>query len=338
MTSVSDPTPAGGDVGGRRDRSESSGLSIRWWPLVAGVVMALAASLVFSTAWTGVWGSHPIGWLTLVASILAGGGLVAFAVRVAPRDRSRLRRWSARAGLVVCSLLVVGTIFYTAPLPADQVALDAVRDGGGVSVDDSATRVRLDPDRPKGTGLAFYPGARVDPRAYANVLRPVAEAGYPVVIFKQPFNLAILDGDAASGVIGASDDDVGRWVVGGHSLGGAMAARYAESERDELEGLLLYAAYPVNDMSDRTGLSVLSVSGTNDGLADIADIDASMAELPPTAEFVRIEGAIHSYFGDYGEQRGDGTPTLSRQAAQDQIATATIDHLDSVERGTAAAD
>ena len=45
-----------------------------------------------------------------------------------------------------------------------------------------------------------------------------------------------------------------------------------------------------------------------------------MAELPPTAEFVRIEGAIHSYFGDYGEQRGDGTPTLSRQAAQDQIA------------------
>jgi hypothetical protein len=50
-----------------------------------------------------------------------------------------------------------------------------------------------------------------------------------------------------------------------------MAAPYGEELRDELVGLLLYGAYPVNDMSARSDLAVMSVSGTNDGLADVAD-------------------------------------------------------------------
>jgi hypothetical protein len=43
------------------------------------------------------------------------------------------------------------------------------------------------------TGFVFVPGARVDYRAYALVLRPLAEAGFLVVVLKEPFGFAVLD-------------------------------------------------------------------------------------------------------------------------------------------------
>jgi hypothetical protein len=306
----------------------------RPWPFVAGMAVIAAVAWSLATGWVGIWGSHPIGWISLLVAAIAGGVLVAWSLIAAVKtDRSTGVRWAARVGLVPGAAVAVLVIWYTRPLSADQVALDALADSGDVIVDDAATTIRLQPAAPLATGLAFYPGAKVDPRAYARVLLPVAEAGYPVVIFKQPFNLAILDSDAADRVVGQTDDVVEHWVIGGHSLGGAMAARYAETSRDELVGLLLHAAFPASDMSDRAGLTVRSISGTEDGLATTAKIDDSVAELPATAEFVRIDGAIHSFFGDYGLQSGDGTPTISRDDAQAAIVAASIDLLDSIDSG-----
>lgn len=152
-----------------------------------------------------------------------------------------------------------------------------------------------------------------------------------MVIVKQPYNLAILGIGAAGRWIGDDDDRVDRWIVGGHSLGGAMAASYASEEHAELVGLLLYAAYPAGDLSDRD-LEVVSVSGTRDGLATPDKIADSAADLPPTAEFVAIEGAIHAYFGDYGPQGGDGDPTVDRDTAQRQIVDATLAFVERVSR------
>ena len=203
-----------------------------------------------------------------------------------------------------------------------------------VHVSRSSIRLTLTDD-PRSAGLAFDPGALVDPQAYAHVLRPIAEAGFPVVIFKQPYNLAVLDSNAANAVIGDPDDTVDRWAIGGHSLGGAMASSYAETDRDELVGLLLWAAYPVNDMSERAGLAVMSVSGTNDGLATPADIDERKPDLPASTEYVPIDGAIHSFFGDYGPQSGDGRPGTTRADAQRQIADASISFLEALDASDA---
>ena len=135
---------------------------------------------------------------------------------------------------------------------------------------------------------------------------------------------------AANDVVGR-DDDVDHWVVGGHSLGGAMAATYATDPHDELDGLLLYAAYPAGSMVERTGLDVTSVYGTEDGLATVAKIEDSKADLPADTHFVPIEGGIHAFFGDYGSQRGDGTATIDRDDAQAQIVAATLEQLDRID-------
>jgi dienelactone hydrolase len=188
--------------------------------------------------------------------------------------------------------------------------------------------------RPNGTnpitGLIFYPGARVDPVSYAPAMRAVAAQGFLAVITPMPLNLAVLDSDRAAEVM-EDFPEIQRWAVGGHSLGGAMAAAFAASGGSGVDGLVLWAAYPPSgdDLSDWAG-RVTSVSATNDGLTTPDDISRTKAQLPTLAEFVTIEGGNHAQFGWYGEQRGDGTATISRADQQSQAVAATLELLDAL--------
>ena len=303
----------------------------------------VVVGLVLATSWAPVVAGHPAYLVTLL--VVAAGGLAAMAIasvtlRSAAPDptptRSRARTWGRWIGRAVATVVVIGllaVLWWLRPLSATDVALDALSSGDGVAVVQSATRIEL---RPTGeldpTGLIFYPGAKVDARAYANILRPLAEAGHLVVIVKLPFGIALTDVNAASSVIDA-EDDVEYWVVAGHSLGGVAAARYAADHPDDVDGLVLWASFPADNLADED-LAVLSVSGTKDGLTTPADIEESKADLPPDTEFVAVRGAVHADFGDYGAQSGDGTPTVSRAEAQRQITSATLAFLDGIDGTT----
>jgi pimeloyl-ACP methyl ester carboxylesterase len=313
------------------DVHETAPPSRRWWPLGAAGLMSLTAMFCLVTSWESIRNSHPAYIVALTAAFVGAVGMAWWAWRTPPKSKAIRRRTVVlRIVLVVVTLVPAAVLVWLRPLSPDSVALRALEDRDGVSINSTNLVVRMDPSNPKDVGLVFYPGAKVDPRSYAHILRPIAEAGYTVVIIQLPFNLAVLAPSAANVVVG-DDDEIDHWVVGGHSLGGAMAATYATEVRDELVGLLLYAAYPASSMADRTGLDVMSVYGTEDGLATVDDIEASKANLPGTTEFVAIDGGIHAFFGDYGDQAGDGTPTISRQDAQRQIVTATLRQMDRVD-------
>jgi dienelactone hydrolase len=172
-------------------------------------------------------------------------------------------------------------------------------------------------------GLVFYPGARVDPRAYAPAARALAQDGYLVTIVPMPLNLAFFRPSAAGDVIGAFPQ-ITRWAVGGHSLGGAMAARFAYRSPRIAEGLVLWASYPAasDDLSDRD-IAVASIYATRDGLATLEKIDASRPLLPPDTVWIAIEGGNHAQFGWYGPQAGDNAATISRAEQQVQVIEAT---------------
>ena len=173
-------------------------------------------------------------------------------------------------------------------------------------------------------GLVIYPGALVDPRAYAPVARQMAQLGLKVIIVPMPGELAINGYDRALDVM---TEDIERWFISGHSMGGAMAARlaYEEPELDALAGLILWAAYPsgFNDISDR-GLPVLSIAGALDGVATPEEIEAAKPYLPAATEYVMLEGGNHAQFGTYGAQDGDLTATLSTSEQQQLIAAVTV--------------
>ena len=321
--------------------------------------LVLGAAMVAVTVWVGwtrgrvVLNGHP----ATVALGLAAGllGFVAVAWAIAslaigdrqdlegdedhPARRTRLQlerrarlRIALAVPLLVLALVSVVLLGYSRPFAARPDALAALRTENGVRLVDRVTWYELVPsiEDARGTAvqpttaLVFLPGARVDPRAYGPELRRVAQAGYLVVVLKEPFGFSIFDRHHADTVLD-NHPEITHWAIGGHSLGGTVAASFADDDR-RVEGLLLLASYPAGRL-ERTDLRVTSVSGDQDGLVTPADVDRSKANLPATTTYLVIPGASHASFADYGRQPGDGTPTADPTAVQEQVAAASVDLL-----------
>ena len=305
------------------------------WRVVVGLLWVLVALGCAVLARGSLLAGHPAYPLTLAVCVLVGLLLAVTGARRTPPDRPRHRGWTAvgRGLAVLLTLVVLGAMVYLVPATASPNAIDAMSGDATVRVDQSPTRITLTPTAsPPTTGLVFQPGAKVDPRAYVPLLRQVAAAGYLVVIVKQPYAIGFLAiGEPASVV--SAHPEVTRWAVGGHSLGGVAAGEYAARPGSGVRGLLLWASYPLTSLADRSDLVVASVTGTADGLTTPADVEASRAKLPPSTVFTAVPGGVHAYFGDYGAQAGDGTATVDRATAQQQIVAATTAFLGRVAGG-----
>ena len=241
------------------------------------------------------------------------------------------RRWLLVGLLAVIVLAVAGFVAWGSivppPMPQAMAELES----------DDQIQVEIEPwlvFRPAGSepqaGLILYPGRRVDPRAYAPIAREIASQGYLVAIVPMPLNLAVFGAERAREVM-AAYPEVKSWAMGGHSLGGAMAARFAYEHVDRVDGLVLWAAYPAesNDLVDRE-LPVVSIYGSLDGLATPDKIESSRALLPAETRCVWIEGGNHAQFGWYRPQAGDKPATISREEQQAQVVDATVKLLDSI--------
>jgi len=233
-------------------------------------------------------------------------------------------------GLILAIAVAGFLLWANNSLPPMPEALSAMQSDSQVQVTEDGwivfQPVGVQPD----TGVILYPGGRVDPRAYAPAARAIAEQGYQVVIVPMPLNLAVLAPDRAEGVI-AAYPDIEHWVIGGHSLGGAMAARFADQHPDEIQGLFLWAAYPPdsNDLSDLV-LPVVSIIGSQDGLGTGEGVNSTWHLLPQDTQLVVIEGGNHAQFGWYGAQPGDAEAAISRTDQQAQTLKATLGILDRV--------
>ena len=163
-------------------------------------------------------------------------------------------------------------------------------------------------------GLIFYPGGKVEHSAYMPLMQACAEQGILCVLVEMPFRLAVLDINAADG-IQEQYPQVEDWYIGGHSLGGSMAASYLEKNAENYEGLILLGSYSTADLSE-SSLTVLSIFGSEDKVMNREKYDAYKGNLPKDFTEVIIDGGCHAYFGMYGAQDGDGTPTIRNE---DQI-------------------
>ena len=177
-------------------------------------------------------------------------------------------------------------------------------------------------------GLIFYPGGLVDHRAYAPLMRALCDRGVLCLLTDMPLDLAVLDMKAADG-LQELHPETDRWLIGGHSLGGAMAASYVKEHAAEYEGLVLLGAYSTADLSD-TALSVLSVYGTQDGVLNREKYQECLAHVPEDFTEIVIDGGCHAYFGDYGVQKGDGEPAITREAQIEITADAIAAMFDAV--------
>ena len=161
------------------------------------------------------------------------------------------------------------------------------------------------------TGIIFYPGGKVEFTAYLPLMAELAEQGILCVLLEMPFNLAVLDMNAADG-IQEQYPEIKEWYIGGHSLGGSMAASYLEKNVEDYEGLILLGSYSTADFSE-TDLDVLSVYGSEDLVMNREKYADNKSNLPDDYTEIIIDGGCHAYFGMYGAQDGDGTPTMTNE-------------------------
>jgi len=242
-----------------------------------------------------------------------------------------MKTWLKRVALGIVIILVLATIGFIwwgdTPLEAMPEAIAALESDNDVVVINKKWMVFSPINTSTKTGVIIYPGGHVDPRAYAPLAKEIARSGYLVIMPPMPLNLAVFDINVADEIIEANPD-IDRWIIGGHSLGGAMAAEYVAANSSKVDGLFLWASYSAEstDLSNISNLKVLSIYGTEDGGA--AEIVHSWQRSPSDTIWVEMEGANHAQFGWYGIQPGDGVATISREEQQDWILRETLTFIE----------
>lgn len=164
------------------------------------------------------------------------------------------------------------------------------------------------------SALIFYPGARVEETAYAPLLHRIASGVMDVCLVKMPFHLAVFDKNAADKVM--PQYNYQKWYIGGHSLGGAMAALYAAESANPLEGIILLASYPTKPLPEN--LKEILLVGSEDGVIRWEKVDESRQYSPRDCTEHIIQGGNHAQFGSYGKQKGDGNAQISDEMQVDE--------------------
>lgn len=334
MTSL-EPEPAAAEPSGasrasRRDlRAHRGDITIFWAARIMSLLGVVATILAAVATGTMVQHGHPAYAILLAVVLLTSAVFVVHYWFRSTAIHRRLKplRWVG----IVTSAAVLAVVWWLVPSAATEPSLSAMHSDATVRITESTDQIVLGPaGTANEVGVFFQPGALVDARAYVAILRPLAAAGHTVVIEKQPFGIAFF----SLGAFDAARDGhppVMQWVVGGHSLGGVVSAMDAENfatvPKDAVVGSLFLASYPATEMT-ALGVPVLSISASNDGLATPAKINAAKSLLPADTNYKVIDGAVHSNFGDYGPQSGDGQPTISGDAARAQISVASVAFVD----------
>ena len=233
-----------------------------------------------------------------------------------------------KTGLILLGVLLLLTgaagIYLNDGYDASETAQAALVSDDKVTVEEIDGAVVFMPEEPA-DAMIFYPGGKVAHEAYAPLMRAYAEAGMACILLEMPFDLAVLDMNAA-GDYRNLYPEIEKWYLGGHSLGGAMAASYLEKHVGEYEGLILCAAYSTVDYST-SDLKIVSMYGSNDGVLNAEKYKECRANLPvDVAEFV-IEGGNHAQFASYGIDPKDGKATISPDEQKKQTEEAILNFI-----------
>ena len=228
-----------------------------------------------------------------------------------PKPISRRRKWLVAGGIVLLILAILSGAFFwyvSDYYRAEDTALAVMAQDSSISVQDNLTI--LSPSHPTDTAIIFYPGAKVEAEAYLPLLEQIRQLGVTCILVHMPFHMAIFDADAAEDVI-AQFPEFQHWYIAGHSMGGAMASKFASDHPDLVAGLILMGAYIYGDYPAEKALTIYG--SLNQSVEDHIDY---------TENIVEIEGGNHAQFGNYGPQKGDLPATITAVEQQKQTVEA----------------
>lgn len=239
--------------------------------------------------------------------------------------RLSVRNWIRIVWLAGVTVFIVWNI----------VSLQAWNVDGSILVSDDAMiisensdMIRFTPQKDTMmTEVIFYPGALVDPDAYAPLAQSIASNGYHVTIVKMPFRMARWGHNKIKELMNLNDPSK-TLVLAGHSLGGVMAAQFVHENPGVIDGLILIGTSHPRDIDlSYVPIPVMKIYGSNDGLASVEEVVSNKNKLPGSTRYVLLEGANHAQFGCYGSQLGDRQATITRAVQQEKTAQSILSFL-----------
>lgn len=191
---------------------------------------------------------------------------------------------------------------------ATDIALSVLEEKKDIVIEDNI--MILSPKQNTDTAIIFYPGAKVEDKAYLPLLDKIREKGIICILVRMPFRMAIFDSKAAQRVM-TKFPNIKHWYISGHSMGGAMASKFASDNPEKLDGLILLGAYIYGDYSVENTLTIYG------------SLNKSVEEhIDYTKNIVKIEGGNHAQFGNYGLQKGDSLGEITSEEQQRQTVSA----------------
>ena len=136
-----------------------------------------------------------------------------------------------------------------------------------------------------------------------------------------PLRLSLLGQNRALDVMAARPGE--SFVIGGHSLGGTAAVRFASAHPEKVKGVFLVAAF-----AEKTGdlrakkLPVLHIAATNDGIVHANLWRNHIGRLPADTEYVSVKGGNHIQFGSYRWFPPDAPASLTEEEQQAAVSAA----------------
>ena len=243
----------------------------------------------------------------------------------------RISQWLAIGTIALAVASISATWLQQRQRHADASgeAIAATASDASLAIEQGQFLVLRPRGRPERMGVIVYPGAYVDIRGYVPTLRPIAAAGYRVVVVPMPFELAIFGINSALDVE-AANPDIKRWAIIGHSVGGAMAALFAGRHVDATEGLIIWDSYPPSaaHLGDFPKPVWLIHRATPNGEPP-ASFSNNRYLFPRDSHWVPIPGGIHMYFGSFvgGGYVEDWAPNIDRAQQRRLVVAATIQAL-----------
>ncbi len=240
--------------------------------------------------------------------------------------RMNMKKIIGFSSIVIVVLLSVWGYFYFNTSPS-KVAEEAANSTKMVNVFEENNTLIFEPKKnQQETSVILYPGAFVNALSYAPLAKELADSGYKTYVVEMPLDLAVFGKNKAEAIMNENADE--HFVIGGHSLGGVMAARFAHEHTSDLRGVFFLASYPDKKGSlKQTTLPVLSITASNDGVLNFKKFEENKKYLSDEATFLSIKGGNHAQFGSYGKQNGDHKASISAEMQTDETAEAMLNWL-----------
>ncbi len=242
------------------------------------------------------------------------------------------KKWWKIFKIIWFSLVLIFFVWNWTTFQSHNLPKDTFLNSDIVSIKETDDQITFKSDTTKNEiEIIFFQGGLTDPKAYTPLCKKLAENGFTCHLIKMNWRLPQYDYQKISKLF---DLKKGKYIIGGHSQGGKMAAQFVYENPDLMKGLFLMGTSHPRDIDlSNQKIPCIKLYAENDGLASVGEVMENKKKLPLHAKLVLIKGGNHSQFGYLGKLLMDSSADISIEEQQLQTFDNLINYMNEIKNG-----